>query len=320
MCIQQKSLFGVVCIIIAVGCEASSKMMMEKDQATHSLTEDLAHNLDMFMRFDLDEMTDLDLSLALDESEDTAHSDAMAPPSTCDHTRPLVPTPVGPLPIVPLAAQGVDAFEWPIYQRLREGLVDHPEIHFIATYDAQSGHFLLDGGEPDQRTQVRFERVDTFAGSSYEVIEGNLSNIFPHIDQRVYSDLESLYSVYEYSDELFYLDIGYIERDPRLGMIPRSDQVYPYPLERIATIFSAPHAPDVIYGLWPGLDGSRGSHGGLNLLQSRAMLMFGGAGARSNQMIERSANLTDVLPTVLAALGASTTGGIGRDGIYDDGL
>ena len=240
--------------------------------------------------------------------------------TTCDPVMRVEPTPSGPRPESQHRAPGVDRWEYSAYQSLRVSLADHPEVHFIASKDMTTGDFLIDGGDPGSRVQVRFRRVDIFSGSTFEVIEGDLSEIFPNTDQRVFGDLEALYAAYDHSDALFYPDVGYEEGDPRLGLIPRPAQVYPSALERIGTLFSAPHAPDVIYGLWPGSHSSRGSHGGLGLLQSRATLMLGGAGVRAHQLIERSAGLPDVLPTVLAALGAGTTGGVGRDGVYDDGL
>ena len=278
----------------------------------------------------------LDLSLEIDQSfldAEVAVENLDMESERCEPIEPMIPVPSGPLP--PLIATqtteengergsieqgGIDRWESSSYQRLVDTLDAYPEIHFIATWDSGAGQFVINGGEPTQRVELRIERVDTFMGSSYELVSGELAAIFPNRDPRYWGSLESLYQAYESRDSTSYSELGYLTDDPRFGLISRSAQIYPDPVRRILTLFEAPHAPDVVYGVWPGLNGGRGSHGGLGLLQSRAALLFGGAGVRSNQMIEGEANLTDVLPTIMAALGAPTTSGIGPDGIYEDGL
>ena len=285
---------------------------------------------DLSVEFKLDVSLSIDRSF-LDEGEPTDLLDME--PEHCEPIEPIIPVPSGPLPPLTTTQDpngygdhegikqgGIDHWESASYQRLVDTLELYPEIHFIATWDNEAGQFVMNGGEPAQRVELRIERSDTFMGSSYELISGELAGIFPNRDPRYWGSLESLYEAYEARDATSYSELGYLTDDPRFGLISRSAQIYPDPIRRILTLFEAPHAPDVVYGVWPGLNGGRGSHGGLGLLQSRATLLFGGAGVRSNQMIEREANLTDILPTIMAALGAPTTSGIGPDGFYEDGL
>ena len=106
--------------------------------------------------------------------------------------------------------------------------------------------------------------------------------------------------------------------DARVGWLPAAAQSYPMALRRLATLFDAPDAPDAVVAWRPWAGGGVGTHGGLGLLQSRAALILSGPGARRGVVLDASAALVDVAPTVLAALGAPTTGGTSEAGLHDD--
>ncbi len=260
-----------------------------------------------------------DMAPPLDAAMNDAGQDA-ATPTRCSAPPASPHRPTGPLPPAASAARGVDAWEWDAYARLRESVLANPEVHFLATYDAQSGEFVLDGGPAVARVQVRYIREDTPDGSAYRVTEGDLAAIFPDTEAAHFPDLEALIAAYENPNDADYTQFGYAADDPRVGFIPSAAQSYPDALIRLGSLFDAPDAPDLVYGLRPGAQPGPGTHGGLGLLQSRATLMFGGAGARADTLIDEPARLVDVLPTILAALGAETTGGVGPDGTYDEGL
>ena len=261
----------------------------------------------------------VDAEVAVDGAQADAQPDAR-PAGHCSAPPDTPPTPTGPLPPAASEARGVDAWEMEAYARLKDSVLAHPEVHFLATYEAETGDFIIDGGPADARVRVRFRRVDSPTGSTFRVTEGELTAIFPDTDAHHFPDMASLIAAYENPNVIDFTRLGYAQDDARVGVIPTALQAFPDALVRLGTLFDAPDAPDVIYGVRPGAQPGPGTHGGLGLLQSRAALMFGGAGVRPATLLDDSARLVDVLPTILAALGAETTGGIGPDGLYDDGL
>lgn len=105
------------------------------------------------------------------------------------------------------------------------------------------------------------------------------------------------------------------------GKYPRqADNSYPYAYEQVAQLFDSPDAPDlcVIHSArhnWEDHGGERGEHGSLDLIQSRAPFIIGGAGIARAGVVDRHARLIDVAPTVLALLGAgATSAGVGLNG------
>jgi predicted AlkP superfamily pyrophosphatase or phosphodiesterase len=84
---------------------------------------------------------------------------------------------------------------------------------------------------------------------------------------------------------------------------------YPFAYEQGAQLFDHPCAPDlcVIHTAahnWEDQGGHRGEHGSLDVVQSRAPFIIAGAGVRASGTVERAAQLVDVVPTVLALMGA----------------
>ncbi len=198
----------------------------------------------------------------------------------------LVPT--EPIPPGLAAAAGVDEVDRPHYERLRDHLLADPGVLFLATLDRTSGRYV----------------VETAAGA---------------------------FEFRRSSDNTFIVEPGVVtdllgETDPDLLPTVAAEEgaanpdSYPLPLLRIATVFDAPDAPDALVDLKARAAPSAGSHGSLAMLQSRATLVLSGAGARRGVELDEAASLVDVAPTVMAALGAPTTGGLGPDGVHEDGL
>lgn len=135
-----------------------------------------------------------------------------------------------------------------------------------------------------------------------------------------------------FEPNLDYLSLGYADNDPRLTRIPAGAHPYPFGYERLAAFFDDPRAGDLI--LQPlSYAGSRGSHGHLSALQSRSPLVFSGRGIRttgpdlSSECVglctevstrfpfsNTPAKVVDIAPTLLRALGATTTTGVGPHG------
>ncbi|MCA9538344.1 MAG: alkaline phosphatase family protein [Myxococcales bacterium] len=255
---------------------------------------------------------------AVDAAVDAA-PDA-GPPPRCSAPPPTPPRPVAPLPRAFPPQAGIDAVEQPAWAALRDALMADPTVHFVATFDQANDRFLLHGGPPEARASVVFNRVDALDHSEWQVLEGDLSAIFPNTAADAVGDYDAMLAAFEPAPDLDLTAAGYPLGDPRVGFLPYESQSWPDPLVRLGTLFEAPDAPDIAAGVWPWANGGVGSHGSLGVLQSQATFVVSGRGARAGAVIDAPARLVDAAPTVLAALGAPTTGGLGPDGRYDDGL
>ena len=249
--------------------------------------------------------TDLGRSDAADGTPD-AEPDA-APPSCPD---PPLLAPDGPLPGRRSPLAGVDEVERPAYEALRDTLLADPGVHFVATWDTTAARYRVEAAD------ARFAFVRTDAG--YEVVEGAVADVFPITDPLALAGYDAELAAFANPDEVALDALDYPAGDPRVGFVDGG--AHPLPLVRIATLFDAVDAPDAVVDLRPWSAPSPGSHGTLSGLQSRAALAFSGAGVRAGHVVDLPAALVDVAPTVMAALGAPTTAGVGPDGTYADGL
>lgn len=225
--------------------------------------------------------------------------DAAEPPGRCSAPPEAPFATTGPLTPPMQPKRGIDAWERPAYEALRDAVLEDPGVHFVAIWDAEAERFVVESGPENARKLVAFRRE----GASFEVLEGAVADIFPNTDPRIAGTLAEL-----------------MEAVDAAGTLPVAAQSWPLPLERLAALFDAPAAPDVIGSLQPWAWPSPGTHGAMSALQSRSTLVISGKGARAGIVLDEAAILPDVVPTVLAALGAPTTGGMGPDGARDDGL
>jgi predicted AlkP superfamily pyrophosphatase or phosphodiesterase len=90
----------------------------------------------------------------------------------------------------------------------------------------------------------------------------------------------------------------------------RSANSYPYAYEQTAQLFDHPSAPDlcVIHSAahnWADQGGHLGEHGSIDVVQARAPFIIAGPGVRAAGVLPRAAQLVDVVPTVLALMGAA---------------
>lgn len=97
----------------------------------------------------------------------------------------------------------------------------------------------------------------------------------------------------------------------------RGENAYPFAFEQVAQLFDHPSAPDlcVVHSAdhnWEDQGGHRGEHGSLGLVQARAPFVLAGAGVREQGLVEGSARLVDVAPTILQLLGVDA----GTDGTH----
>ena len=254
-------------------------------------------------------------------AEEAGESDAGGPLPRCSAPPEVPPSPVGPLAPPMSPHRGIDDFEREGYEQLREVVLADSGVFFIATYDAEAEAFVVESGPETERKRLVFKRiVEQAGGVSYETVEGEVSAIFPSTDPRRYSSQQEVQDAFENPNGVDISDQGYTPDDPRVGFLPHEGQAYPFPLLRIASFFDAPDSPDAVVTLKPWATWSPGTHGGMSMLQSQSALFLSGAGAREGLVLDEVALLPDVVPTALAALGAGTTGGMGPDGRYEDGL
>lgn len=103
----------------------------------------------------------------------------------------------------------------------------------------------------------------------------------------------------------------------------RGENAYPHAFEQVVQLFDHPAAPDlcVIHSAahnWEDQGGHRGEHGSLGIVQARAPFILAGRGVRHDGIVDRSARLVDVAPTILELLGvdADADGShlVGQDG------
>lgn len=246
-------------------------------------------------------------------AEDVADAgDAGPEPPVCSAPPEVPPTPVSAYFDVPAPQVGVDAWERPLYEALRTAALADPDLHFVATWDHDSQRYRVDAAAGF----VEFER--TPAGIVFTA--GDPVAVFPSTSAAVYGtyaeELASFGNPSGYTGE----ELGYPPGDDRVGFLSPALESFPLAYERIAALFDAPDAPDVIVGHRSWSAGPGGSHGALSAMQSRATLVLSGKGAKQGVVIDHAAALPDVAPTILAALGAKTAPGRGPDGDYADGL
>ena len=239
----------------------------------------------------------------------------------CPIPQTVLENPISPLPSPASPHRGIDSLEKATFQSFVEAVLQDPGIHFVTTYDHESDHYIIHSGASDERVTVRFQRQqDETLRTTLEVVDGDLVSIFPSQDPSLFNRYEDLLATFENPHQAVINGADYAPGDPRVGFIPDAKQSFPLVLERIAALFDAPDAPDLAVGIRPWAHNSPGRHAGMSTLQSRSTLIIKGPGVRKGAFLDEPVKLVDVVPTVLALLGAPTTGGTASDGVYADGL
>lgn len=224
--------------------------------------------------------------------------------------------PTGPSTLIPPPDSGVNRWERAAFDEAVGLIVGQPVIHTVSTYLHEEGCYLVQSKDGF----VKFEREVGPDGFTYPVLESGGEPVFKATDPTLFSTLDDELAAGANPLDSAYPDFGYPAGDPRLSFIESDQHSYPYPFERIAQLFDSPIAPDLHYGFEPSARPGLGNHGNLDVLQSRATLIFSGAGVKVGHVSHDLARLVDVAPTVLALLGASPTPGIDATGRQADNL
>ena len=164
-----------------------------------------------------------------------------------------------------------------------------PQTDFVATY--RDGAYEVWA----QRGMVRFERYYGDGGYQYRVIETLGSNPIENQDPRAVATIEEELEAARRS--------GNPTDDPNQAFIEPEQLSYPLAYERIAQLFDSPNAPDLVvnpkcyaFGRQPG------QHGTLDVVQSRAPLIFTGPGVRPG-FSDTPARHIDIAPTIARLMG-----------------
>jgi hypothetical protein len=214
--------------------------------------------------------------------------------------------------------QGISKYEFKAYEKAAEILLGCESIYDITTYFQEQGVYEIRTAQGF----VKFKRISGEKGISFEITDHGGINPIPDQDLMKFETPEEEFDAGENPHNTSYPDDGYPEGDPRLSFIEPENHSYPHAFARISSMFDSVFAPDLHYGLKPysNNEGLLGGHGNLDIIQSRATLIFSGAGIRKGAIIDRHAYITDIAPTVLALLSAGTTEGIDGNGHYATGL
>ena len=235
---------------------------------------------------------------------------------------PFIPSEPNTMASVEIPAEsGIDIDELESWETFSTAMLADPYALFVATYRHDIEQFELRYSEQGTPAQIRFRaRAQDEEGSPFIVTEGQLDALFPNRETMAYADYAEFIDAADNPNELSLADHDYAADDERIRFLSKEQESYPHPLLRIATLFHSEDAPDLIYGVRSYARGGVGSHGGLDLLQSRAALLFSGPGVKSGVVVQDAARLVDIAPTLLHVLGAPTVAGRGPEGQHADGL
>jgi phosphonoacetate hydrolase len=193
-----------------------------------------------------------------------------------------------------LAGQGLDANQNESGDRAILALLEttraRDQVDLVATW--RDGAYEV----WSRRGMIRFKRIiDDNGGLHFEIVEQVGENPVANQDPFAVSTIEEELEAARRS--------GHPTEDANLAFLEPQSLTHPYALERIAQLFDSPRGPDLIvspkafsYGIQPG------QHGALDVVQSRAPLVFSGPGVRAGSF-KVAARHVDVAPTIAALLG-----------------
>ena len=202
--------------------------------------------------------------------------------------------------------QGVNQWEMAAFETLADAALTSASIYFVSTYLAEEGLYQVrhKGGH------FSFKRTFGPTGPEFEVVEMVGDDPFACKELDGFNTYEKELAAYENPAGTSYVDKGYTEDDPRVGFIEADKHCYPLPMLRIAQLYDAPNAPDFHYSYTPWGVGSGGSHGALDILQSRAPLVVSGPGIKKGTDGSETPLQVDIAPTVLYLMGAQPEPGL----------
>jgi type I phosphodiesterase/nucleotide pyrophosphatase len=199
-----------------------------------------------------------------------------------------------------LGGQGLDAEQEESGNRAILALLTDPEVRdqvdLVLTWRAASGEERAAYEVWSRRGLVRFvRRVGRDGRLAFEVIELLGENPLARQDEAALRTVQDETAASRAS--------GFDGADAAQRFIRAPHQSYPFAYERVAQLFDSPHAPDLAISPEDFSQGIQpGTHGALNVRQSRAPLWFAGPCVRPGHY-DLAAKAVDIAPTLLAGCG-----------------
>ncbi len=193
-----------------------------------------------------------------------------------------------------LRGQGLDSNQHESGDRTIAALLRHPpacdQVDLVATW--RDGAYEVWA----RRGMIRFKRYRDGAGNlRFEIVEQIGENPIANQDPFAVSTIEGEIAAAHAS--------GNPCADPNSAFFEPHALSHPFAYERIAQVFDSPRGPDLVvspkayaYGIQPG------QHGALDVVQSRAPLIFSGPGVRPGRHAV-AARHVDIAPTLAHAMG-----------------
>jgi len=209
------------------------------------------------------------------------------------------------LPPERLSGQGLDPNQFESGDRTILALLNDPpacdHIDLVATMRAGAYEVW------SRRGMVRFTRhLDDRGELHFEIIEQIGDNPIANQDP---------FAIATIAEELAAAETGGNPcGDPNHAYIEPADLTHPYAYERIAQVFDSPRGPDLIVSPRSYAFGIQaGQHGALDVVQSRAPLLFVGPGVKAGRY-RIAARQVDVAPTIARMMGFPEIEGLDRSG------
>ncbi len=214
-------------------------------------------------------------------------------------------------PDIVVKEQGISADELDRFETMAAELLDDTSVYFVDTWLADEDLYLI----RHKAGLLKFKRTFGPTGPQFEVVqqEGTPTPF----------ECTSSAGLNTYEDELAAMtnpmgtdcpELGYEDGDPRVGFVEVDKTCWPFPYLRIAQLYDAPDAPDFHYSFTPYGVGGGGSHGALDVFQSRTPLVISGTGVRKLVDDAATPESVDIAPTVLWLMGGVPGPGI-RHGV-----
>jgi hypothetical protein len=159
------------------------------------------------------------------------------------------------------------------------------EVDLVATY--RDGSYEVWA----RRGMVRFKRYADESGAlRFEVIEQIGDNPVANQDPFAVATIDQELAAAKRS--------GNPDDDPNKAFFEPEVLSHPYAYERIAQVFDSPRGPDLVVSPKAYASGIQpGTHGALDVVQSRAPLLFAGVGIKPGQYALRARHV-DIAPTI----------------------
>lgn len=216
-------------------------------------------------------------------------------------------------------AQGIDDVEAPDLARALPALLSLESVTMV--FYLRDGVYYVHG----KNGTLVFQRRQEKDGFHYEIVSLEGENPLARQDADALGTLDEELAAGSNPNQVDYrsYDPGYSgPDDPRMSFVPFAQVSFPLAFERIAALFDSTDAPDFVVQYQPyaipdiATANLIGGHSFLDVLMSRAVLSFAGAGVKAGQRIEEIPRIVDVAPTLAKALGIHPTFGIDERGYY----